>query len=271
MNRIRLVGPCLAAVCALSTVVAASASAAAPEFGRCLKLAGEKVHGSPTVYHGDFSNSVCTTASPESKGKYEWYPGVVKNHFTTKIKEGTKVTLETVHGLKVICTGETSTGEYTSPKLEEDVVVTLTGCEANGYEASSAGAAEGEVVTDPTECELGIIEKGETPAKDKVGLSCAEEDQFAWIKWGSPHGYGGEVELCIRGWWFFSTTANYMRHLTSTLKSEQSKGKQKIEKFEEGPREILESNLDGGSFEQIGLALTTVQTNEEVIEVNSVV
>jgi hypothetical protein len=262
MNRIRLVGLCLVAVLATSTVVAANASAAAPEFGRCIKLAGEKVHGSPTVYHGGYSNSTCTTASPEAKGKYEWYPGVVKNRFTTKIKEGTKVTLETVRGLKVICTGETSTGEYTSPKVEEKVVLTLTGCEANGYTASSEGAAEGEVVTTPTECELGVIKKGETPAKDKIGLTCAEEEQFVWIKWGSPQGYGGEVELCIRGWWFFSTTANYMRHLTTTLKSEQSKGKQRIEKFEEGPRELLESTLDGAPFEQIGFALTTTQTNE---------
>ena len=83
--------------------------------------------------------------------------------------------------------------------------------------------------------------------------------------------YIGEAELCIRGWWFFSTMENYMHYPTTTVRSVQSKGKQTIEKFEEGPREVLESTLNGGQFEQIGLALTTIQTNEEVIEANSVV
>jgi hypothetical protein len=266
VKRIWSMGICLVAVFATSAVVAASASAEAPEFGRCLKLASEKV-GKTKVYHGGYSNGTCTTASEEKKGKYEWYPGVVKTHFTTKIKEGTKATLETVGDTKVTCTGETSTGEYTGPKTEGNMVLTLTGCESGGYKASSAGAAEGEVVTNPTECELGVVKKGYTPAKQMLGLSCAEEAQFAWIKW---HSIYGEVELCIRGWWFFSTTANYMHLPTMGLRSVQSKGRQKIERFEEGPLELLESTLNEGPFEQIGLTLTTIQTNEETIEANSV-
>jgi hypothetical protein len=46
---------------------------------------------------------------------YQWFSGVVKSKFTTKIKAGAIVTLETVFGTKVTCTGETSTGEYTDP------------------------------------------------------------------------------------------------------------------------------------------------------------
>ncbi len=283
MKRFKIAGCALVAVLAMSGVAAASASAEAPEFGRCKKLTGEKV-GMRMVYHGDYTSMTCTVTSPEAKGKYEWYPGVEKTHFTTRLEEGTKVTFETVSKMKITCTGETSSGEYVSPKLEENVVASFTGCEYLeyggynvgyiGYPAYSAGAPEGEVVTDSTECELGVVKKGETAAKNMVGLSCAEEDQFMWIKWHGPvyFGFSQENELCIKGWWFFTTAANSMRSgTTATLRSTESKGRQKIEKFEEGPLELLESTLNGASYEQIGLKLTTVQTNEESVEVNSVV
>ncbi len=269
MNRIRLLTLCVVAAFATSAVAAASAAALAPEFGRCLKLTGESV-GKMTIYHGRYSNSGCTTASAEDRGKYEWYPGVEKAHFTTEIKEGTGVTFQTAgKTLKtlVTCTGETSSGEYAGPKLEEHVVLTLTGCEANGDKASSEGAAAGEVIVNAHECELGVVKKGETTAKNMIGLTCGEEPQFAWIKWGG--GYGA-AELCIKGWWFFSTMANRMRQ-TSVLRSAEMNGRQKLEKFEEGPLELLESTLNGDGFEQIGLKLTTTQTNEEAVEVNSVV
>jgi hypothetical protein len=275
MTRIRLLGLLLVTVLAVGAAAAATASAEAPEFGRCLKLAGEDV-GGHLVYHGGFSNSMCTKASPEADGRYEWNPGAVKTHFTTAIKPGTTVLLETEGRLRVTCSGETSSGEYTSPKLEESVIVTLTGCTSEGFPVSSASAKEGpldsapgEVVIAANECELGVVEKGETPAKDKLGLTCAEEQEFAWLKWHRYYG-GGEYELGLRGWWFFTTMANKGLQ-TTTLKSAESKGLQKIEKFAEGPLEPLESTLNGGfSWVQSALKLTTVQTNEEAIEANSV-
>ena len=264
-------------------VVGASAQAEAPEFGRCQKAVSEQM-GNKTVYHGHYSNSVCTKASPEAKGKYEWFPGVVKTHFTATSTRGTKVLFETVGKKKITCTGETAAGEYTTSKLEEDVVFKFTGCnyeerygnyasKSHVYPASSEGAAEGEIVSEPTECELGVIAKGATPAKDKLGLTCAEEDEFMWIKWKAP-AYSGEeeYELCLKGWWFFTIKANSMSMSPTTLKSTQSKGIQTIEKFQEGPPEPLEATLSrGGSFEKAGLALTSVQTNEEAVEANSVV
>jgi hypothetical protein len=280
MKRYKSVGLALVVFSAMSAVAAASAFAEAPEFGRCQKVVGEQM-GNKTVYHGHYTNSVCTKVSSEAKGKYEWLPGVVKTHFTATSTPGTKVLFETVGKKKVSCTGETAAGEYTTSKLEENVVFKFTGCnyeERSGYQhrvfpASSEGAAGGEIVTEPTECELGVVAKGATPAKDKLGLTCAEEAEFMWIKWKAPI-YSGEeeYELCLRGWWFFTTKANSMSMSPTTLKSTQSKGIQTIEQFQEGPLEPLEATLNrGGSFEKAGLALTSAQTNEEAVEANSVV
>ncbi len=279
MKRLMSVGLGLLAASAISAAMAASAFAEAPEFGRCQKVTGEQM-GKKTVYHGHYANSVCTTASPDAKGKYEWFPGVEKATFTAVSKPGMKVTFETVSGKKIVCSAETSSGEYTSPKLEEHVVFKFTGCDfeerysyyqQSSYVASSAGAAEGEIVTEPTECELGTVQQGATPKTDKLALSCAEENEFMWLKWKVAGYYGNEEpELCMRGWWFLTLKANSMSSSTTTLKSTQSHGIQTYEKFIEGPPEPLEATLNRMTFETAGLSLTSVQANEEPVEANSV-
>jgi hypothetical protein len=62
MRRIGLVVLCLAGV--LATVGAASASAAAPEFGRCVKV---------TTGTGLYATANCTGEGGERK--YEWHSG----------------------------------------------------------------------------------------------------------------------------------------------------------------------------------------------------
>jgi hypothetical protein len=244
-----------------SATTPAVARAEAPEFGRCLRLAGEQAG------HGGYENGSCTTASPGKTGKFEWYPGAAKAKFATRSKEGTTIAFDSVTRVHVACTGETSTGEYTSPKLEEHVVFRFTGCTTGTVVVSSAGAEPGEVVTNPTECELGVLQKGETPLTDKIGLTCAEETAFMWMKWA---GYG-LVEWCLRGWWFFTIPHNGMKAVT-TLHSAESRGVQRWEKFVEGPPEPLEATFNGGlTWERAALSLTSIQTNEERIEVNSVV
>lgn len=237
----------------------AMAQAEAPEFGRCLASPGKQ---------GDYTNSSCMSASPGKTGKFEWSPGAAKASFTTKSKAGSKIIFEGVNKVRVACTGETSTGEYTSPKLEEHVVFRFTGCMTHGLPVTSAGAAEGEVVTNPTECELGVLQQGGTHRTDKVGLTCAEEPAFMWMKWSTgPY----EVEWCLRGWWFFTIASNRMKAVTK-LYSQQSAGVQYWEKFVEGPPEPLEASFNGGmTWERAALMLHSVQTNEEPIEVNSVV
>jgi hypothetical protein len=40
--------------------------------------------------------------------------------------------------------------------------------------------------------------------------------------------------------------------------------------FEHEPNDVLETSISGSSYELTGLTLTTIQTNEERVEVNSV-
>jgi hypothetical protein len=58
---------------------------------------------------------------------------------------------------------------------------------------------------------------------------------------------------------------------TAVLAFAQTKGKQKPERFVGEAKDVLEASFNGGPFEQAGLALKTNQTNEEKVEVNSVV
>src|SRR6202035_1530539 len=68
----------------------------APEFGRCTKV---------TRGTGKYENAGCTKLGGAKA--YEWSPGIVKNHFTTKIKEAPTASLAVVKGSKFTCLGET--------------------------------------------------------------------------------------------------------------------------------------------------------------------
>jgi hypothetical protein len=52
------------------------------------------------------------------------------------------------------------------------------------------------------------------------------------------------------------------------LKYTQKSGKEKPERFEGGPLEVLEAKFGEGALEQTGLNLTITQTNEEPLEIN---
>ncbi len=60
--------------------------------------------------------------------------------------------------------------------------------------------------------------------------------------------------------------------LTATEKFTASKGKQKPEHFAGGvaKEHILETSTNGGTFEQSGQTITSILTNEEKVEANSV-
>jgi YVTN family beta-propeller protein len=237
-----------------------------PEYGRCVKVPSEKV-GTRTVYHGGFTAATCLVRSGTHTGKYEWEAGVLKAHFTTKIKALTKVTLQTVKGSKVTCTGETSSGEYTSLKTVGGVVLTLTGCELVSSKAkcASAGGAPGEIVTKQLDGVLGIDTLGETAAKNKIGL-----DLFPVGKTGPLMEFScTSTTVSVQGSVIVPVTTNTMM-LAVTVKASAATGKQKPENFVGEPKDILEESFNGGGFEQMGLTLTTTQTNEEPVEVNSV-
>jgi len=59
--------------------------------------------------------------------------------------------------------------------------------------------------------------------------------------------------------------------LTQALKAKASRGKQTPESFAGGPKDILEESFNSAPFEQTGLTIAITLTNEEEVEVNSVV
>jgi len=77
MTRLKTLAICLLTVFAIGVVTAATASAAAPEFGRCVKKA--KAEGS------GYSNAGCTTATGAG-AKYEWLSGSTTT-FTSEARE----------------------------------------------------------------------------------------------------------------------------------------------------------------------------------------
>jgi len=235
-----------------------------PEYGRCIRVPAEKV-GKTTVYHGGFA-ATCLVASGTHTGRYEWEAGVLKTPFKTKLTSGS-VTLESaVKSSKMTCTGEASTGEYTGHKSVGAVVLTLTGCVRSTEKCSSTGAAAEEIVTNALEGELGVVELGATGASNKIGL-----DLYPVEKTGPVMEFScGVNTVSVRGSVIVPVKANKMS-LTQALKAKASKGKQKPESFVGELKDVLEVSFSGAPFEQAGLTLTATQTNEEAVEVNSVV
>jgi hypothetical protein len=58
--------------------------------------------------------------------------------------------------------------------------------------------------------------------------------------------------------------------LTTTLKYSATAGRQKPERFEGGPTDVLTASLNGELLKQLGWTATLIQTNEEAVEVNAV-
>ncbi len=223
-----------------------------PEYGRCLKVSKNT---------GKYANAGCTSAG--GKDDYEWLQGVPRAGFRTKLTSGS-VTLETITGSKVTCKGATSAGEYTGDKMVGALVLTLTGC-IRASEKCSTGSVAGEVVSEPLGGALGVIELGASANKDNIGLDLSPVGKTGPLMEFSC----GAITVSVRGSVIVPVNANRMA-LTQGLKFRASSGKQTPEGFVGAPKDILEASFAGKPFEQAGLTLTTTQTNEEKIEVNSV-
>ena len=262
MKLMRMTSICSAVVFLLSAAMVASALAAAPEYGRCLKV--EKTSGS---YHGGYTDAKCTKASGTKTGKYEWLPGAGKAKFTTTGGVGV---LTTVGGSGVECKGETSTGEFVpgNNKEEAGIVVTFTGCKALAQPCTSPGAKAGELITNELE---GIV-GWENKERKKTDLELHPAKSV-------PSGFFIEFECAglvvkVKGKVLVPIKNDKMTE-TETLKFKATKGKQKPEKWEESPSPaILEasfSNFKGGEFEQAGQNIVSTVKGEEKLELNAVV
>jgi hypothetical protein len=227
-----------------------------PDFGRCVKGSGS----------GEFTTSTCQVESTTHTGAYEWVPGVVKKGFSTSIKPTTTVKLETsTTKEKVTCTGESSTGEITGSKTVGNVTIKLTGCESLGGKCTTAGLAEGELQTASLDGILGIERVTETLGKETVHAAI---DLYPAGKSGPFLEYTCSTSgLSVLTGSVIAPVASGKTVKTTAFKLLASAGKQKPESFEGGLREVLTNEL----AEQVGVSLTATQTNEEAVEVNTVV
>jgi hypothetical protein len=260
MKRIGTVGLCLVVAFVLSALVAASASATAPEYGRCLKqTSGEGKK---------FSDSKCNKEASGKKAKYEWVPGAGKAKFTSSGGIGV---LTSVGGAGVECKTESSTGEFVpgNNKEEAGIIVTFKECKSAGNACTSPGAVSGELKTNELEGIVGFIKKEPIATKSKLGLELSPAKSVTSGLFIEFSCLGLVVK--VRGHVLVPIKGNIMTK-SETLKFSASKGKQKPEKWEESPeKQILEASFKGGPFEQAGQNITSVVTGEEALELNSVV
>jgi hypothetical protein len=230
----------------------------APEYGRCLAVAAGT---------GKYENGSCTKAGGTKK--FEWFPAVAKTHFTTNIKELTEASFTTVGKRIVSCTGETGTGEYSGQKTVANMTLTLTGCHlGEAGPCQSIEAAEGEVVTSTLGGELGVIKAStEGPLKNLIGMDLkptSGEVVAAFACGGTP--------VLVTGSVIGEVPRNAMKLSTTPKFVASTKGIQKPTRFEGGEEDVLLTKLgESGPFEHTGLKLTMIQTNEEKVEINSVV
>jgi len=239
---------------AMSAIATGTASAAAPEFGQCLKKAKAEGTG--------FSDSKCTKAGSEKTAKYEWLPGAVagKNGFTTK---GGTATLATKGGKTVTCTSEKSSGEYIvgGTNKNESTTVEFAGCVSSGFKCTTVGKGEGELVTNELIGEVGF----ENVAKKKTALKLepapSAKGKFITFKCvGLEIAVRGKGEAAGAG--ILVNIKNDKMTATESLKYKASKGVQKPVKWEgPNPETYLESSFEKLAFEQSGQTVTSVVTN----------
>jgi hypothetical protein len=224
----------------------------APEFGRCVRLAGG--------VKGKFATNSCTSPATAESSSFEWQPGPGPSRgFTSQSRAETVPALETAAKLKVKCTAETASGEYTGLRTTGSVVVRFTGCKALSAPCTSMGAAEGEIVTKTLQGVLGWVNRAEHAVAEE--LSPAES--------GGPLAEAtcGVATLTVRG--SVLAPVNEGRMATTTIvKYMQVGGRQRPEQFEGEPSSALEASLAGGPFEPAGLSLSVTRTSAEAIEIN---
>jgi hypothetical protein len=258
---------CMIAAIVASAVLASSASAAAPEFGRCLKA--EKVG---KEYEGKFSEAKCLKEVPASeratKGKYEWFPGAVKNKQTSV--GGTGALETAIKHLGVGCETEKSTGEYVGTKEVKNIFVTFTGCHSGPEVCESPGHAKGELETKVLEGTA----VWESKAKKKTDLELfpqAGAEKFIEFTCGL------HLTVSVRGKILVPIKNDAMKS-TEILKYTATKGIQKPDEYEteSGGKEkaFLESlflSEEKNEYEQAGMTIESKVTNEEPLELNLVV
>lgn len=256
MRRFRLIGVGALAAVAMSATMVASASAVAPELGRCVSHAG-----------GKFTNNICTKfATAKVVGSFEWEPGAIKKKFTGV---GGAATLETVHAVKVSCKTEASKGEYTGPKTVGNIGVVFTGCESLGNKCKTPTSAEGEIVTNPLAGEIVWEKFSLAGIGTKAAIKLVPQSGELFVEFQC-----GPANAKVTGAVMTNVPVNVVKTVFEQ-KFTAKKGKQKPEFYylsrTEKIKAVLMSKIGGPGveLEQSGQTVTNIQTDEEPLELNS--
>lgn len=253
MNKRLSISPAPLLAMAALAVAPVAAHAGPPELGRCVKVT--------TGTGNKYKDAGCEKGVVPT-GKYEWFPGAVKNHF--KSTEG-KSTLETVGGLTVTCMKDTDHGEYTSPKTDLETIV-FTGCKHNATPCQTTASGPGEITTTLLASSLGFIK---APTEVGVSLESATGEPFAQFACGP-------VGVVITGSVIAPITPISKMTLTFKENFKATAGKQEPENFEFEPKDTLTCSLyevfSGVllSTEQCGFTSADKVVNEEKLEINEV-
>jgi len=177
MNRTRIVGLCLIAMCAAFAFSASSAFAVEPgalEFGKCTKV---------EIPNGTYKNAGCTVlakAAPEEH-KFNWEPltGKIVRFESKKKAETTEAVLEGASTVEIACAEQfqgrkkptgLEAGEYGPGKTEiKNVIGEFKKCKGLGANCNSEGAGESNINTFKLHGEPGIITKAANEVKNIDG------------------------------------------------------------------------------------------------------
>jgi hypothetical protein len=265
-------------LCGLCLSVAANASAALPELGRCAKVEGTK-EGRKTVYHGKYSDKTCTRESPKTNGKYEWSPGTgAEKQFESP---GTlePVTLQTTGGKEIACGDSKQFGEFLTAKTAKTEIslyeckeaASGEPCQSLKPEETPPTPEEGTILSNAAEAELGLVSGGSKP---KVGWDYKAKSGSALFQFECGKTTGVGTKVTIEGS-FIGVVSKVVNRMGEEDKMSYTApgGKQSPAQFEGGTPDVLTATFLSPSLqsssEQIGYSAAEEQSFSEKLEIKA--
>jgi hypothetical protein len=267
MKRIVMLAGCMVASCALGGVAVATAAAAPPEFGACVKVAPKT---------GEYSGKNCLVPAP-GKGSYNFVPGGAANKkFTVNVSE--PVLKTAAH--EVTCVFGEGEGEYTGAKTLSVSKLILSDCKQAGAKTvneswcQNIGGFRGEVTVNELAGELGFFDK---KGIKKVGLDLKAKSGTALAMYEcgganeiTEHGMGTGTLMELEGSVIGQVkTVNHPveeNGVTFAVKA----GAQVPEQFEGGVKDTLILNVGPSKTPEAATLATVAElTNGEPIEVKA--
>lgn len=238
MKRMSMMGLVLAAMFAMSTMAAASASAAYPEFWYCKKVTVKfsGIYNKGCVIEGKHNNEL-------KENEYEKAPGIGKAATKTFKGKGGAATLHTpAVGGEVKCKGFKDEGKLTSQSTENAVVSIFTGCVSLGKKCTTVGQSAGIIKTKALHGGIGYI----NAAEHRVGVDLSAEVGTELASFNCEG-----LEIVVTGSVVGELTPLFTMSTSSvTTFTVNGSGFQTYKALEGQPEDVLESLINGaGPFE----------------------